>query len=542
MNVKTLYNKDEEISLESYLNKHNISDTQEFLYPSGKYLENPLWYNNMGKGVNIILDSLSKNEQFGLLVDIDGDGWYSSSLFYKYIKLVKPDVKIKVFFHHNKIHGLSEEGLIESIINSNIQIMIIPDASSGEEYLHKILFDNKIKCVIADHHSCDIHSKYACVINNQQSPSVLNKSGSGTLVTFKLLKEIDNVLELRYTKDLIDIVWFSLLSDIMNMNTMENACFSYWAKKNIKNKCLIALIDKLAKDRPLNNETISWNIQPKVSAIIRCRNQELKETLFWALAEEKEEYINIILDECQKVHNQQKKEVEEYYENCSFVDSDDKIIFNPVDIYPFYTGLVASKYVSDYNLPVILYTEHNDYYTGSIRSPIPIKQTLKDSGLFTFVEGHDASAGCGFTKENFNKIKQFCKEVEVDDSIEVTQSFITSEIPNDLFGLTSEYKDIWGKGIEKPLFHIHSIHINGKDIKELGNGSTIKFSYKDVDFIKFFCSKDLKEQLHIGKNKKLSIEVIGELDKNEFRGKITNQVIIDKIEIKDYNRNINDVF
>lgn len=542
MNVKTLYQKDEQISIESYLNKHNITDIQEFLYPSGKYLEDPLWYNNMDKGVNIILNSLNKNEQFGLLVDSDGDGWYSSSLFYKYIKLVKPDIKIKVFFHHNKVHGLSENGLIENIINSNIQIMIIPDASSGEEHLHKILFDNKIKCVVADHHPCDIHSKYACVINNQQSPSVLNKSGSGTLVTFKLAKQIDNILGLRYTKDLIDIVWFSLLSDIMNMNSMENACFSYWAKKNIKNKCLIALINKLAKDKPLNNETISWNIQPKISAIIRCRNQELKETLFWALSEEKEDDIYIILEQCQKVHNQQKKEVEEYYENCPFVDSDAKIIFNPVDIYPFYTGLVASKYVSDYNLPVILYTKHDNYYTGSIRSPISIKQTLKDSGLFTFVEGHDCSAGCGFTKNNFDKIKQFCKEVNVDDTIEATQSFITSEIPNDLFGLSSEYKDIWGKGIEKPLFHIHSIHINSKDIKELGNGSTIKFSYKGVDFIKFFCSKDLKEQLHIGRNKQLSIEVIGELDKNIFRNKVTNQVIIDKIEVKDYNKSVNDIF
>lgn len=111
-----------------------------------------------------------------------------------------------------------------------------------------------------------------------------------------------------------------------------------------------------------------------------------------------------------------------------------------------------------------------------------------------------------------------------------------------MFGLSEQYSDIWGKGVEKPLFHIHSIRIKGSDIKELGNGSTIKFNYKGLDFIKFFCSKEFKEKLHIGKNMNLEIEVIGELNINIWGNKKTKQVIIQDMEVKEYEQGIDDLF
>ena len=91
---------------------------------------------------------------------------------------------------------------------------------------------------------------------------------------------------------------------------------------------------------------------------------------------------------------------------------------------------------------------------------------------------------------------------------------------------------MWGNGLPKPTFHIHSIHINSSDIRELGNGLTIKFTYQDVDFIHFFTSNKLKEELHMDKPTKIILNVIGTLDWNEYRGKRTKQVIMDKIECK----------
>ena len=88
-----------------------------------------------------------------------------------------------------------------------------------------------------------------------------------------------------------------------------------------------------------------------------------------------------------------------------------------------------------------------------------------------------------------------------------------------------------GNGIDEPTFNIYDIHINSSDIRELGaNKLTIKFTYQGVDFIHFFTSNKLKEELHMDKPTKIILNIIGTLDWNEFRGKRTKQVIIDKIE------------
>lgn len=535
MKVKPiLKNVKENTFLEDYLKCCGVKDTQEFIKPTGKYLENPFDYENMNRISDIIISGLEKKAKFGILQDPDSDGVMSASLIYKYLKKIDNECNIKVFFHKGKFHGLGENGLIQEIIDSKVDFMIIPDASSGECDLHKELLSNGILTMICDHHPTDMRSKFAYVSNNQISDKIFNKAGSGTLVTYKLTQAIDKKLNLRYSKDLIDMVWFSLVGDIMSMNTMENACFRYWAKKNIKNKMLLAFIKVLVKDKELNNTVISWDIQPKISAIIRCENQELKEKLFFALAEEKQEDINYVIENYSKAYNQQKNTVNEYYEeNVNKVDNDFGIIFQNIgDFYSFYTGLVASKYVNKFNKPVILYKENNGEYSCSVRSPFPVKNDLKESGLFTFVEGHDSSFGCGFTNENFEKVKQFCKNYYSDYIYPVCAELEVNTIPKSLFFLGDKFMDLWGKDVNYPMFYIPNIKINSDDIKVIGkNKTTVSFQIGDVNFIKFFCTNEFKENLFIGQGKDLNIEIIGELHINEFRGYQNKQVVIKEIEI-----------
>ena len=63
-------------------------------------------------------------------------------------------------------------------------------------------------------------------VNNQLSNKVLNKCGSGALVTFKVCQ----LLNKEYANTMIDLVWFSLISDIMDMSSMENRTFAYFCK------------------------------------------------------------------------------------------------------------------------------------------------------------------------------------------------------------------------------------------------------------------------------------------------------------------------
>ena len=128
-------------------------------------------------------------------------------------------------------------------------------------------------------------------------------------------------------------------------------------------------------------------------------------------------------------------------------------------------------------------------------------------------------------------------------SEKVTQSYLTDKIPNELFSLTREYDYVWGNGIPKPTFYIHSIHINSSDIRELGNGLTIKFTYQGVDFIHFFTSNKLKEELYMDKPTKIVLNVVGTFAWNIWKDKKTKQVIMDKIEcVKDKELSFDDLF
>ena len=540
MKINNLFKENEQINIDSILNKYNIIDIQEFLNPSGKYLESPMLYDNMSEAINITKYHINLGSIIGIVVDVDFDGYGSASILYRELKSLCPNCIIKLFLHDNrKIHGLTDEIMFNKILNSGIGLLFTPDSSSSDFKQHKILREHNIYHIALEHHPFIKQKTPSIIVNNQISDKVTNKCGSGGLVTFKFCQRLEQEYNKNYTKDMIDLCYTSLVSDIMDMSNIENAIFRKFGS-HINNKMLVALCNEYNKGIiDVTNEQMSWNIVPKLSAIIRSQREDVKQSLLMALITEQDNYIQYVMDNVDNIHKEQKKIVENYYkEYLPNVNGDNNIIFEPIDIYPFYTGLVGSKLVNNFNKPTILYRANKNGYIGSVRSPIDIKQPLIDSGLFTFASGHDKSLGCGFTSDNIDKIKEFVKNFKVDASEKVTQSYLTDKIPNELFSLTSEYDYVWGNGIPKPTFYIHSIHINSSDIRELGNGLTIKFTYQGVDFIHFFTSNKLKEELHMDKSTKIVLNVIGTLDINEFRGKKTKQVIMDKIECEVDNKTL----
>ena len=529
MKIKPLFTQDEDITIHTLLEKYGIDDVEEYLKPTGKYLESSLLYDNIEDGKDVILSNIDL--YIGILMDIDGDGLYSSVLMYKTLKHINPKCKIKVFLHKNRVHGLNDESLMDEILSSGINLLIVPDASSGDFKQHKVLHDNNIDCVCVDHHPHFEYSPYATVVNNQLSDNVINKNGSGALVTFKMCQMLDN----KFANTMIDIVWFSLLSDIMDMSSMENRIFSYWGKRKLKNKFLIAMVNKFIGSNPddLNNESISWKVQPKISAIIRQEDDKIKQKLFLALATEKDEYIDYIIENCEKIHKKQNDDVTKYFNTMlESVNEENRIIFEPIDIYPYYSGLVASKFVDKYNRPTILYRPSKDGYSGSVRSGFPIKQQLIDSGVFTFANGHDSALGVGF--KDIDVVSAYVCEALIDDSRLVTLSSDISSISNDLYAINDQYKEIWGHGIEKVSVHIPPFTINSHDIQLLGKDKrTMKFNKDGVDFMLFRISNQTKADFHVNdkKNVKLSVEIIGEPSTNKYMNKTTKQIMINKYEV-----------
>lgn len=551
MNVKTLYKKDEQISLESYLNKHGINDVKYYLKPTGEYLDNCLSYINMKEAVQDFKWHYNRKDPCYILCDSgDTDGIASTCILYQYMKLLNPQWQIKILLHENKERGLSDNKLYEQILNEPRPLLIIPDAGSNDCERARALNEKNITVIVLDHHNIITPIDTGVLVSNQVGN--VDRKGSGCVVTHKFLQYCDLEFNVKYSSKFIDLVALSIISDSMDITSYQNRTYLYYGlfKPNslIKNEFLKVLIERFIGCDTFTIRDISFKIVPKFNSISRSGNQKYKQRVILALLGM--DNYDEVADICEQAHKEQMDYVKEFVDNCenNLDSSHNIIVLSDDNLRPSYSGLIAGKLSDMFNKPCIVGKKDANIIIGSLRSNIPLASQINKSGLAKII-GHEEAAGAFLPIDNVDKLYEYMENIDIDyqPEILVLQSYLTSEIPLSLFGEFTgqdERYNIWDiKFLPKPLFHIRDIYINGNDIQVIGkNKKTIKFSYKGIDFIKFFCSKEFKEQLHIGKNKQLSIEVIGELDKNVFRNRVNNQVIIDKIEVKDYNRSINDVF
>lgn len=497
---------------------------------------------------------------------IDVDGICSATLMYKFLIHIgiHPD-RISVLFHNDKKHGLSEE-IVDKICHDMIEywsfeskpLILLPDAGTNDKTQCKELVELGCKILILDHHDKEKYNAYATIISNQTSPNVFNKNLSGTGVVWKFItayckKYLNND---RFYLELIDLVNFANLADVMDMRSYENRCIEKWAI-NIKNPFLKYLCKKYIRDEPINPTTLVWKVVPRLNAVCRLGNtdkhMDIKESVFEAFVYDdvigEEDFYKEVVKNINSAYNDQKRIVKNLYEK---IISEHKVTNNKVEIIAIdntpYTGLIANKLMEHYNKPILLVHDRNSSLFGSLRSPYPLKDALNKSKLAT-CQGHEQACGVYWNKGDTEDLIEYCNNLDVQEPIiEVCCSYKPHEIPHDIFGVFDEWNYIYANGIPYPQFYVSPIYITNKDIRIMGaNNSTIKFTYQGVDYIKFSITEADKKALFIDEdnaNKEipLEIEVVGKLQVNWWRGKKSEQVLIDRFECKEHERTLSELW
>ena len=111
MKIKQLYKKNEAIDLNSYLTKCGVKDINEFIEPTGKYLDNFSDYYNMDKAVEMFKRHIGENTY--ILCDDDVDGITSTIILARYMKRINPEWNIKVLVHEGKERGLQDNNILK---------------------------------------------------------------------------------------------------------------------------------------------------------------------------------------------------------------------------------------------------------------------------------------------------------------------------------------------------------------------------------------------------------------------------------------------
>lgn len=477
----------------------------------------------------------------------DCDGFCSAAIAYMLCKEYHPDTEPIIFTHTGKQHGCTD--LLPDILAANINLLIIPDAGSSEVDVCRELYEHDIKVIVLDHHIIEKPNRYATVVNpynsaiirpmpDDQMESIDHKYwGVGGDVTYTCNTDISGtgVVEkfacaLGSNQSFKDLVAVSLISDICSLRSPENRKYVYDGLTNPTNPFIKYCLEHCC-NRGVNPEGVAFGIAPLANALARSDDQSIKRLFFDALIGkiESEAAVKAMKAVKSKQDYQVKKVVDKLSDG---LDTSHKVIIGfgePEN--KSYLGLVANKFCGKYNKPTFLLRELNSTtWSGSMRSPIDLLETINKSGLAK-CQGHSAAAGISVKKSNLKRFARFLDglDLDVEPDIEVAAQIKSNNITRNLANVCVENNILWGKDINKPLFHCT---LTTPQIYVYRNRSTtVKLIQDDIEFIKFFVSNEEASQFESAQGK--SIEVVVSLGLNEYNGQIKPQAIIERYEIVD---------
>ena len=184
-----------------------------------------------------------------------------------------------------------------------------------------------------------------------------------------------------------------------------------------KNPFLKFLCETYIKDE-ITPKNLAFNVIPKLNAVCRSDNQELKTDVFKAFVGIKNNYKEIIksLNSC---YNQQRKYVSEKFEEYrNKIDkSNGRYIYGDVVLFfdaekSNYTGLIATKLSDYYSRPVmVVYCDINtNSWKGSCRSPVDFRTILNHSNAMNVCTGHEKAFGVEWNTSSYFILIEYLKK------------------------------------------------------------------------------------------------------------------------------------
>jgi len=577
--LRNEYPTNPEIALSSILVDRGVEDIDNFLNPTEKCELNPYDLENIRETAERLLLHLRNNSRICLVIDADVDGVTSSAILWLYIKNLFPNAQLEFTMHTGKQHGLNDK--IDWLIDEEqFDLVIVPDAGSFDIEEHKRLHEIATDVISLDHHLPGVdddgneilpNPKYAYVVNNQLSLHYSNKSLCGAGIVYKFCEVLDDILGIQQAKNYIDLAALGEIADVMDRTNTETNYIMMEGLKNIKNKGFQTLIEAQSyslKEKavyPYEGLTpidIAFYIAPLINAIIRVGSPAEKENLFYCFIEPDRpvqstkrgakpgdiEYAAEATARCGANAKARQKRIQD--KAMDLIDfkiqknelNDNNILLIELDaaddIPQEMTGLVAMQVVSKYHKPVMLgHLNGNGDVQGSIRSEsnfggLPsFKKFLEDSGLVTYVAGHDGAAGFGIAGQRVSTLMDYANNNLSTADFEncyLVDYVLDAKNNNEelLFSLAS-HPEYFGNHIDEIKFVIKNIELSS--IMVMGaNKDSVKINYNGIDYVKF---KDTDFIEDIQNHRSKLLNVYGRANINEWQGRKSIQVLISDYEL-----------
>ena len=554
-------------AVEQVLFNRGISpeNVEHYLNTTDADILNPSLIMNVREGAQMLITHVAQNDKVLIQIDSDCDGYTSAAALINYLNCLFPGfVQNNVFY---RIHTGKQHGILLDTIPDDIKLVIAPDSSSNDYEEHQKLKSKGVDVLVIDHHEADMISENACIINNQLC-DYPTKSLSGVGMVYKFCSYIDELLNVDYADQFLDLVALGMVADMMDLRDYETRHLITRGLEHIRNPYFKGMVDKQAyslKDG-ISPIGVAFYIAPYVNATIRMGTQEEKLMLFESMLDyrgyelvpstkrgckgQSETRVEQACRNCTNIKNRQTKARDAALENIERIIKEKNLLENKILVIKLdtfaadknLTGLIANQLMAKYQRPVLLLNKTADGWEGSVRGYDKskfdnLREFLKESNLVMYAEGHANALGAGISNDNFNSFIEYANRELADFDFtpcyKVDFIFNGSNFRGKDIVEIAELKSLWGQGVDEPFIAIEHINVYAGNVSLMSpdKNPTLKITLPNgTSLIKFKSSEEEYEKLRseVGC---VTINIVGKCERNIWNGMITPQIIIEDYEI-----------
>lgn len=421
-------------SLEPIINEYQISEliaraminrgidtipkVRAFLNTDLRSLHDPYLLKGMEPAVERILKSVKCKDKICVYGDYDVDGITSTAIMIRTLKKLGADA---MYYIPNRIeegYGLSI-GSMDRIKELGVSLIITVDCGIRSNEVVDYAKSLGMEVIVTDHHECEGELPRAFSIVNPHQPdcSYPHKGLAGVGVAFKLVcAMLERVGNTTFAFELLDIVSIGTIADVVPLLD-ENRVIVKNGLERIRNtdnegiKALLSICGLSGKE--LNAYNVAFMLAPRINAAGRIA--DAAECVELLLTDDPSKAMDIAkkLD----ADNRERQAIENDILNNAVdiigktVDADNArvLVLCNVNWHIGVIGIVASRLVDKFHLPVFIMSKDGELCKGSARS-IPgfniFEAMSRNSSIFEKYGGHEMAAGFTIKAERVDKLRE----------------------------------------------------------------------------------------------------------------------------------------
>jgi single-stranded-DNA-specific exonuclease len=386
---------------------------QAFLDPNLYSPASPLELPDLDKAVLRIQAALQNQECIGVWGDFDVDGQTSTTVLVSTFRHLGAQILYHIPIRKTESHGILIEPL-KAFLNLGVRLLITCDTGISANEAVQYAQSRGIDVIITDHHSLppELPSAFAA-INPQRLPEKHPlRSLSGVGVAYELVLELCNRRgDNGFPPTLLDLVAMGLIADVATL-TADTRYLVQRGLAHLQNTTRPAISKIFAENQvdsnQVNEETISFVVAPRMNAVGRLSDAN---PMVEFLLSEDPVFIATTYNQIEGLNADRKIRCDQVYKGAQAqLEANPRLLERPLIMLSHsewdsgVVGIVASRLVEQYHLPVILLNSSDPLLAkGSCRSVegINITEALRqNSSLLQTFGGHPMAAGLSVRNED----------------------------------------------------------------------------------------------------------------------------------------------